>query len=53
MDNITLTLTLDEVNTVLGALGGEPYQRVFGLVNKITEQATEQLKEVSGGDAAE
>jgi hypothetical protein len=39
-----LELTLDEVNTVLTALGSQPYAQVFNLVTKIQQQAQEQLK---------
>jgi hypothetical protein len=39
-----LEITLDEVNTILGALGAQPYTQVFQLVTKIQQQAQEQLK---------
>ena len=41
--SIRLELVLDEVNAVLGALGNLPYGQVAGLVEKIREQATQQL----------
>ncbi|GAB5446034.1 hypothetical protein [Gymnodinialimonas sp.] len=40
---ISLTLTLDEVNQVLDALGTKPYLEVFELVEKIRRQASEDL----------
>lgn len=49
----TLTLTLDEINTLLTALGDRPYVQVFGLVQKIQQQAAAQVgggQEKSGGE---
>jgi hypothetical protein len=46
-----LDLTLDEVNTILGALGAQPYTQVFQLVTKIQQQAQEQLKTEEKSDA--
>lgn len=53
MKDITLALSLDEVNVVLEALGSRPYAQVSALVGKVTGQAREQLQEVPDGDAAE
>jgi hypothetical protein len=39
-----LDLELAEINTILGALGAQPYTQVFQLVTKIQQQAQEQLK---------
>ena len=39
-----LELELAEINTILGALGAQPYTQVFQLVTKIQQQAQEQLK---------
>jgi sensor histidine kinase regulating citrate/malate metabolism len=39
-----IELTLNEINTILGALGAQPYTQVFQLVTKIQQQAQEQLK---------
>jgi hypothetical protein len=44
---ITLTLTLDEANLILEALAQAPYARVFQLVAKVQQQATEQLRQVT------
>jgi hypothetical protein len=45
MASIQLSLTLDETNLVLEALGQLPYVRVYGLINKLQQQATLSLKE--------
>lgn len=44
MTPIQLSLTLEETNTVLEALGQMPYARVYLLVQKIQQQATEHLQ---------
>lgn len=49
MNPIELSLTLDEVNQVLEALGQQPYARVHLLIAKIHRQATTQLP---AGDGA-
>ena len=43
MNPIELSLTLDEVNLVLEALGQQPYARVHLLIARIHRQATTQL----------
>jgi hypothetical protein len=45
MQRIQLTLSLDEVNTTLEALGQMPFHRVHLLIAKIQQQATAQLQE--------
>ena len=46
MNEITLTLTLQEVNGILQILGELPTKsNVFLLLKKIEQQATEQLPE--------
>lgn len=44
---ITLTLTLEEVNLVLQALGGMPYAQVFTQVEKIKGQAQRQVEDAT------
>ena len=44
MQEIKLVLTLDEINQILSALGSQPYNDVFQLVNKIQQQAQAQLE---------
>ena len=41
---ITLTLTIDEANYVLGALGQRPFAEVADLIAKIKKDAEDQLK---------
>jgi hypothetical protein len=43
MEKAQLTLTIDEINKVLTALGQQPYMQVFELITKIQVQVTEQL----------
>lgn len=43
--NITLDITIDEANKILQALGTQPFQEVFQLVEKIQQQAASQLNE--------
>ncbi len=50
MNNITLNLTLNEVNQLMEALGNMPYRSVFGLINKIHADSQGQLKELSSED---
>lgn len=44
MTPIQLSLTLEETNTALEALGQMPYARVYLLIQKIQQQATEHLQ---------
>lgn len=41
--NINLTLSLEEVNIIMASLAKQPYEVVFGLVEKIRTQAQDQL----------
>lgn len=41
---ITLRLSVNETNQILGVLGRLPYAEVFGLIAKIQSQATGQIK---------
>ncbi len=43
MEEIKLTLTVNEANLVLTALGQLPYAQVFQVINKIQQQAHGQL----------
>lgn len=43
MKDISLTLTIEETNLVLEALGNLPFARVFAVIGKIQEQARHQL----------
>jgi hypothetical protein len=41
---IQLRLTVEETNTVLEALGQLPYVRVHLLIDRVQQQATDQLR---------
>ncbi|RMG19602.1 MAG: hypothetical protein D6730_21250 [Bacteroidetes bacterium] len=44
MKNLTLTLSIEEINLVLDALGQQPFNKVFQLIGKIQQQASGQLQ---------
>ncbi len=44
MENIALELTVEEANTILAALGQQPYIKVADLIQKIQSQAASQLE---------
>jgi hypothetical protein len=46
MQEINVSLSVDEVNLVLEALGNLPFTRVYMLIGKIQEQAARQIKPV-------
>lgn len=46
---ITLKLPIDDVNTILQALGNMPFQQVYRIIQEIQQQASSQL----GGEAAD
>jgi hypothetical protein len=41
---MTLLLTLDEINVIMGILGRQPYEQVESLIKKIRDQALPQLE---------
>lgn len=45
MKEIQLTLTVEETNQILDALGNLPFKNVFGLIQKMQNQAASQLNE--------
>ena len=51
MKDINLTLTLEEVNTLLTALGTQPYAQVQPLIAKIQTQGSAQLQALQNGQA--
>jgi len=53
MSDIKLTLTVDEVNYVLGALGDRPFVQVVSLITKVRDQAQTQLPEPHSADVVE
>lgn len=44
MKELTLKISVNEVNTIIKALGQFPYNQVFELVGKIHDQASVQVK---------
>jgi len=46
MENINLSLTLEETNIIIKSLAKEPFQDVFELIGKINEQADDQIKKL-------
>ena len=42
---LSLQLTLSEINQILDALGSVPYRQIFQLINKIQRQAEGQLQQ--------
>lgn len=53
MNEINLTLTLEEVNTLLNALDMQPYAQVQPLIAKIQTQGSTQLQAAQNGKAEE
>ena len=49
MKDIQLTLTLKEVNTLLNALGDQPYNQIHLLIAKIQSQGSTQLQAIQNG----
>ena len=41
---MTLDLTIEQVNTILNALGNGPYHQVAALIAEIQRQGQEQMK---------
>ena len=50
MKNIELELNLEEANLILEALGNLPFSRVYALIAKIQEQASQQLNDKQNGN---
>jgi hypothetical protein len=44
MKTVNLQLSIEEANLILEALGNLPFSRVYALVAKIQEQASQQLR---------
>jgi hypothetical protein len=52
MEQLSLNLTIAEINAILDALGQRPYAKVFQLVEKIKAQSQAQLQ-TRPGEAGE
>jgi hypothetical protein len=50
-EQISLKLTLGEVNQVLEALGTMPYRQVYQLIGKIQRQGESQLQQPESTDS--
>jgi len=50
---VTLQLTLEEINTLLESLGQMPYIKVYTLISKIQEQASQQISANADGQKSE
>ena len=48
MDKVKLELTIQEINTILQALGNGPFVQVADLIQKIKTQAEEQIAKSQG-----
>ncbi len=48
MDQLQLTLTIDEINLILDSLGQQPFVKVHQLISKIQQQAQQQLNSKEG-----
>ncbi len=44
MQEIKLSLAIEDVNLILEGLGNLPFAKVYALVGKVQEQAAEQIK---------
>ena len=47
MKDVHITVSIDEVNQILDALGQQPFVRVYQLIAKIQQQAQIQLRDES------
>lgn len=47
--NVSITLTVDEANLILGALGKLPYEQSAALIMKIKSEAERQIAEKQRG----
>lgn len=50
--NLNLQFTAEEINLLLEGLGTLPFVKVYGLIGKIQQQASEQLKTGTETEAA-
>jgi hypothetical protein len=46
--NLTFTLTLDQTNVILAALGKQPFETVAPIVDTLRQQAQPQLNAAEG-----
>jgi hypothetical protein len=48
---LNFELTLEETNTILAALGKQPFDAVAGIINKLQQQAKPQLEALAAEKA--
>jgi len=53
MQEINLKLTVEETNLLLEALGNMPFVKVHSLINKVQQQAAQQLQKQNGTQGVE
>lgn len=51
MENVTLKLSVQEINTIIKSLSNLPYNQVFDLIEKVHAQANSQLSELPANAA--
>ena len=51
MKQLSLTVTVEEANVILEALGNLPFSKVFALIGKLQGQARQQLSDNNGSGA--
>ena len=50
MRDLNLSLSIDEINLILEAVGNLPFHRLYALVGKVQKQASEQLNSQAAAD---
>lgn len=50
MSTIDLQLSIEETNLILEALGNLPFSKVYALISKVQEQASQQLNGKQNGN---
>lgn len=51
MQEIKLSLAIEEVNLILEALGNLPFTKVYALIGKMQEQAARQIEAANAAEA--
>ena len=44
MEKVNVTLTINQLNIILGSLGKAPYEAVFTVIDEINKQVVPQLQ---------
>jgi hypothetical protein len=48
MKDLSLSLTVNEINLILKSLGNLPYYQVVSLIDKLQQQANQQIAQSNG-----